>query len=60
MAHLVFVEDAQGDLLDLEVYCTDSCAKTSPLYAGWNGAQEISDLYAKCKNCGSAVYPGAW
>jgi hypothetical protein len=41
MAHYVLVEDSQGELIDLEVYCSDSCAQTSPAYAGWYGAQEV-------------------
>lgn len=41
MAHFVLVEDSQGELIDLEVFCSDFCAQTSPAYAGWYGAQEI-------------------
>lgn len=27
MAHLVFVEDEHGDVVDSEIYCSDQCAK---------------------------------
>jgi len=56
MAHLVFIEDRYGDVVDYEVYCSDSCANTSELYNGWNGCNEIS-VTEPCANC-EAVVPG--
>ncbi len=49
--HLVFIEDSKGDVIDHEVYCSDSCAKTSELYNGWNGCNEIN-VSEPCANCG--------
>lgn len=54
MAHFVIVEDSQGELIDLEVHCSDYCAKTSTSYAGWYGAQEV-EFDTNCTNCGEVV-----
>lgn len=50
MAHFVTIEDSRGDLIDLEVYCSDFCAKTSPHYAGWYGAMEV-EFDTTCARC---------
>ena len=55
MAHFVLIEDADGDLIDLAVYCSDFCAKTSAAYAGWYGAQEV-EFDTECVNCGTTVH----
>ncbi len=52
MTHLVMVEDSAGDLVDLHYYCSDACAKTDPLYAGWYGCHELE----ACENCKSCEY----
>jgi hypothetical protein len=41
MAHFVVIEDTQGELVDLEVYCSDNCAQSSSSYAGWYGCMEV-------------------
>ena len=50
MAHFVDIDDANGDVIDREYYCTDTCAKTSSSYGGWNGAQEL-DTPEICNFC---------
>ena len=43
MAHLHFIEDQHGDVVDNIVYCSDSCHRNhSKTYNGWNGCHEIS------------------
>lgn len=54
MANLVFIEDTYGELLDVEVYCSDYCAQTSADYAGWHGCNEIS-FSQPCEHCGELV-----
>jgi hypothetical protein len=53
MAHLVFIEDDKGDVIDHIVYCSDFCAKSHPDYAGWNGCHEIP--FGERCHCGQAV-----
>jgi hypothetical protein len=60
VAHFVLIEDAKGELNDIEVYCSDNCAQTSPSYAGWYGCMEVEDIYAKCVTCKRPVYAGAY
>lgn len=54
MAHYVLIETADGELEDLLTYCSDSCAKTSELYAGWNGCHEL-EFDSLCDNCGELI-----
>jgi hypothetical protein len=54
MAHLVFVENEHGDVIDNEIYCSDQCAKNSPRYNGWNGCNEIS-INEPCWHCQAQV-----
>tara|TARA_R110000824_G_scaffold341630_1_gene528064 strand:- start:58 stop:240 length:183 start_codon:yes stop_codon:yes gene_type:complete len=54
MAHLTFIEDESGDVVDNEVYCSDYCAKQSKRYGGWNGCNEISTS-EPCAECGEMV-----
>jgi hypothetical protein len=44
MAHIHYIEDAKGDVVDLKVYCSDHCNKTDnpETYLGWNGCHETS------------------
>ena len=48
--HIVIHTDTDGDTTDVSTYCTDSCARTNPDYAGWYGAQEPGpdDVCAAC------------
>ena len=55
MAHLHFVEDQNGDVIDNIVYCSDSCHRNhSKTYNGWNGCHEIS-VSEPCASCGAMV-----
>ena len=65
MAHLHFVEDEHGDVVDHIVFCSDFCHsdycwrehKNGNLeYGGWNGCHEISTS-EPCANCDDLV-PG--
>ena len=52
MAHLVIVEQ-DGETVDAEYYCSDTCAKTSRHYAGWNGCVEVDG--GVCDACGEPL-----
>ena len=54
MAHVTLIEDNTGDLVDLEYYCSDSCARTSEHYDGWYGAVELHNQ-EWCEFCGVAL-----
>jgi len=54
MAHIVLIEDKDGDVVDQVVYCSDFCAQEHDSYAGWNGCAEIS-VSEPCAGCGETV-----
>lgn len=54
VAHLVIIEDANGELEDVHYYCSDYCAQSDPLYGGWNGAHEVHTVEV-CASCGGEV-----
>ena len=54
MANITLIEDSNGDLIDLEYFCSDSCAKFSDYYAGWYGCFELH-YPETCKTCGVAL-----
>ena len=54
MAHLTYIKDSHGDVVDQEVYCSDFCARGSDYYGGWNGCNEIS-VSEPCADCGTMV-----
>jgi hypothetical protein len=55
MAHLHFIEDQHGDIVDNIVFCSDYCHRDHiPNYKGWNGCHEIS-VSEPCANCGDTV-----
>ena len=54
MAHLTYIEDEIGDVIDVETFCSNFCATHSPNYNGWNGCNEISTS-EPCKECGELV-----
>jgi hypothetical protein len=55
MAHLHFIEDEYGDVVDNIVFCSDFCHKEYTIdYKGWNGCNEIS-ISEPCTNCGETV-----
>ena len=53
MAHIVTVNDSNGDLVDVRWYCSDFCARTDRGYAGWNGCHENALFFCEC--CGTQV-----
>lgn len=57
MAHVVLLEDKNGNTVDQHTYCSDYCAQSDPAYAGWYGCVE---LYAPevCGTCGATL--GYW
>ena len=44
MAHITYIEDETGDVVDAEYYCSDSCAQESDYYAGWIGCNELHTI----------------
>jgi hypothetical protein len=56
MAHLHFIEDDSGDVVDHLVFCSDYCHKQhmDEKYRGWNGCNEISTT-EPCVECGRTV-----
>ena len=43
MANINQIEDEKGDVIEIEYFCSDYCAKTSKNYKGWFGCVEIED-----------------
>lgn len=39
------------DVIDVNYYCSNTCAQTDSHYAGWNGCAEIHDAPQVCKAC---------
>lgn len=54
MAHMVTINDERGDIVDARYYCSDYCASTDSLYAGWNGCHELQDS-EPCASCGEVT-----
>ena len=54
MAHLTSIEDADGQLIDYEYFCSDFCARQSQYYDGWFGAQELEHP-EYCHTCDKAL-----
>lgn len=55
MAHLGYIEDNQGDIIDLVIYCSDFCNKIhNKNYEGWNGCHELR-ISQPCECCGVIV-----
>lgn len=48
MAHAVIIENADGEVVDVNYYCSDYCAQDDKHYAGWNGCHEIHDSPKWC------------
>lgn len=55
MANVNLIEDSSGDLIELEYFCSDSCAKFSDNYAGWYGCVEIYTAEV-CQTCETELY----
>ena len=54
--HEVYIEDRNGELVDVMPVCSDACARESEHYAGWSGCHEL-EFTDWCQNCG-VVLPG--
>ena len=54
MAHIVLIEDDNGDVIDGNWYCSDYCAQTDKSYDGWFGAQ-YCHYETACTACGQPV-----
>ena len=52
--HEVIIEDAEGEVVDVEYYCSDFCAKGSDDYAGRNGCNEVAGPQW-CVGCGDKL-----
>jgi len=51
MPNINLIENEKGDIIDLEYFCSDNCAKTSDNYKGWYGCVEIEkDNQEICAN----------
>ncbi len=50
MAHIVIIEDENGNTVDHTVYCSDFCAQQDEGYTYWNGCIEISS-HDECAGC---------
>jgi len=58
MSHAHYIEDGQGQLVDIANLCSDSCNReyAGEAYGGWNGCVEL-EYTDWCANCG-VVLPG--
>ena len=52
--HLNYIEDEDGNVEDDERFCSDSCARSSEHYAGWNGCNEVNGP-EWCEYCGESI-----
>ena len=52
--HIVIHTDGNDETTDISTYCTDTCARTNPQYAGWYGAQDPGP-YDVCAACGEPL-----
>ena len=50
--HLHLIEDENGDLVDVEEFCSDWCHRehVGEAYRGWHGCNE-SEFNTVCQNC---------
>jgi len=57
--HMHYIEDEQGDVVDIVAYCSDYCHREGEGedYQGWNGCHEGADYDQECANCGDSI-PG--
>ena len=55
MANIVPQTDKVGDVVDYNYYCSDTCAKSDPNYAGWFGCVE-NYTTPFCQKCLTALY----
>ena len=55
MAHLVIIEDSNGEVVNLAYFCSDEHAQEHDNYAGWYGCHEIHDTPQTCETCGQEL-----
>jgi hypothetical protein len=60
--HMLMIQDARGDVVDVLVFCSNAChaehaAEHGLSYDGWNGAHE-SDSTEWCVQCGTVASVG--
>jgi hypothetical protein len=55
--HMHFIEDEQGDVVDIVPYCSDYCHREGEGddYQGWNGCREGADYDQACAYCGEKL-----
>lgn len=54
MAHVTFVEDGNGDVINAHYFCSDLCAQQHNTYAGWYGCVKLS-YDAACVTCQTSI-----
>lgn len=54
MSHFVYIEDDDGELFGVHVYCSDACARGDEDYAGWSGCHEV-EFTTWCMGCGVVI-----
>ena len=54
--HEHYIEDDDGELVDIRVYCSDSCNRddNGEHYQGWSGCHE-AEFTTWCQNCGVVI-----
>ena len=58
MVHQILIfDDENVDVVDVEYFCSDYCARESEDYDGWSGCHELH-YPQKCQSCG--VHLGYW
>lgn len=55
MAHANFIEDTQGDIIDVRYYCSDWCSRfDTDIYNGWSGCYTLTEP-TTCHTCQSPL-----
>ena len=56
MAHIHIIENEQGDAVNCNYFCSDSCNRkhSKETYQGWHGCVEL-EFDDVCINCGNLV-----
>lgn len=52
--NIVLITDKDGDTVDCNNYCSDTCAQTDHLYQGWFGCMEVVED-TPCFFCGKVM-----
>jgi hypothetical protein len=56
MAHIHIIKDEQGDVIDSNYFCSDSCNRlhSKGTYQEWHGCVEL-EFDDVCINCGTLI-----